>query len=321
MPAETIIEVVNINDPDALKAVVEETGVSEASRADRIASATRRAITEKMDEDPTFYKQFSELLEETIRAYREKRLSEREYLNSVVDLASKVARKDRGRDVPESIRGDEDAQAFFGILDGRLKTEGDELVAGDDVAAIAQQIIDIIKSHLIVDIWSNEVAQNNLRNAIDDYFFDVLRDEQGIDLPVEVLDDLELKIMDLPRTPERRFVAGETHLYLGRQYRLKVVPHVQESVKLIRSFIVVQTHRPNRPEVTRELVEAWYRDRAHIKFPERIELCLGLFPDPEAFRPKGLIVRQTRQRWGSMSPAGRLLLNRRLVQAPGKRPA
>lgn len=204
MPAETIIEVVNINDPDALKAVVEETGVSEASRADRIASATRRAITEKMDEDPTFYKQFSELLEETIRAYREKRLSEREYLNSVVDLASKVARKDRGRDVPESIRGDEDAQAFFGILDGRLKTEGDELVAGDDVAAIARQIIDIIKSHLIVDIWSNEVAQNNLRNAIDDYFFDVLRDEQGIDLPVEVLDDLELKIMDLARA---RFAA------------------------------------------------------------------------------------------------------------------
>ena len=134
MPAETIIEVVNINDPDALKAVVEETGVSEASRADRIASATRRAITEKMDEDPTFYKQFSELLEETIRAYREKRLSEREYLNSVVDLASKVARKDRGRDVPESIRGDEDAQAFFGILDGQLKTKGDEPVAGDEAA-------------------------------------------------------------------------------------------------------------------------------------------------------------------------------------------
>lgn len=199
MPAETIIEVVNINDPDALKAVVEETGVSEASKADRIASATRRAITEKMDEDPTFYKQFSELLEETIRAYREKRLSEREYLNSVVDLASKMARKDWGRDVPESIRGDEDAQAFFGVLDGQLKTKGDDSVTGVEVAVIAQQIIDIIKSHLIVDIWSNEVAQNNLRNAIDDYFFDVLRDEKDIDLPVEVLDDLELKIMDLAR--------------------------------------------------------------------------------------------------------------------------
>lgn len=204
MPAETIIEVVNINDPDALKAVVEETGVSEASRADRIASATRRAITEKMDEDPTFYKAFSKLLEETIRAYREKRLSERDYLNSVVNLANKVARKDRGRDVPESIRGDEDAQAFFGILDGQMKTAGEVLVGGEDAANIAQQIIDIIKSHLIVDIWSNEVAQNNLRNAIDDYFFDVLRDEKGVDLPVEVLDELELKIMDLARA---RFAA------------------------------------------------------------------------------------------------------------------
>jgi predicted metal-dependent hydrolase len=120
----------------------------------------------------------------------------------------------------------------------------------------------------------------------------------------------------LPRTPERRFVSGETHLYLGRQYRLKVVPHVQESVKLIRGFIVVQTHRPTNPEVTRELVQTWYRDRAHIKFPERIELCLGLFSDPEAFRPKSLIVRQTQKRWGSMSPSGQLLLNRRLVQAP-----
>jgi len=204
MPAETIIEAVNINDPDALKAVVEETGVSEASRADRIASATRRSITEKMDEDPTFYKQFSELLEETIRAYRDKRLSERDYLTNVVDLASKVARKDRGRNVPELIRGNEDAQAFFGILEGQFKSKGDSTMPGDEAASIALEIIDIIKSHLIVDIWSNEVAQNNLRNAIDDYFFDVLRDEKGVNLSVGVLDDLELKIMDLARA---RFAA------------------------------------------------------------------------------------------------------------------
>ena len=90
------------------------------------------------------------------------------------------------------------------MLDGQLKTKGDDSVTGVEVAAIAQQIIDIIKSHVIVDIWSNEVAQNNLRNAIDDYFFDVLRDEKDIDIPVEVLDDLELKIMDLARA---RFAA------------------------------------------------------------------------------------------------------------------
>ena len=120
----------------------------------------------------------------------------------------------------------------------------------------------------------------------------------------------------LPRTPERLFISGETHLYLGRQYRLKVVPHVQARVKLTRGFIVVQTHRPSSSEVTRELVDAWYRERAHVKFAERTEHNLGRFSDPEAFRPRGLIVRQIKQRWGSMSPAGRLLLNRRLIEAP-----
>ncbi len=199
LPAEVIINVVNINDPDALKAVVEETGVSEASRADRIASATRRAITEKMEEDPAFYRQFSELLEETIRAYRERRLSEREYLGNVVDLAHKVAKKDRGRDVPESIRANDDAQAFFGVLKNRLSTSGGTQMGEDDTATLAVSILKIIKDHLIVDIWSNDVAQNNLRNAIDDFFFDVLRDEKGIDLPVEDLDDIELKIMNLAR--------------------------------------------------------------------------------------------------------------------------
>lgn len=123
-------------------------------------------------------------------------------------------------------------------------------------------------------------------------------------------------IQFLPRTPDRQYVAGETHLYLGRQYRLKVDRHVQETVKLARGFIVVQTHRPNRSEVTRELVENWYRGRAHTKFSERIEVNLLRFAVPEDFRPKGVIIRQLRQRWGSMSPEHRLLLNRRLIEAP-----
>lgn len=199
LPAETIIEMVNINDPDALMAVVEEAGVSEASKADRIASATRRVITEKMEEDPTFYRRFSELLEETIHDYREKRMSERDYLNGVIDLASKIARKDRGRVVPQALRGSDDGQAFFGILDGALKRADGSQLEQDETADIALALISIIKEHHIVDVWSNEVAQNKMRNAIDDYFFDVLRDEMRLELPVELMDDLELKVMNLAR--------------------------------------------------------------------------------------------------------------------------
>ncbi|GLS37831.1 metal-dependent hydrolase [Mesorhizobium tianshanense] len=116
-----------------------------------------------------------------------------------------------------------------------------------------------------------------------------------------------------PRTPERRFVAGETHLYLGRQYKLKVVPHVQQRVKLYRGRLVVQTHNPHDDKFTRELVENWYRERAHAKFRERLVLCQQLFPDPQDFKPSGLVIRQLSQRWGSMTPGGKLILHRSLV--------
>jgi len=198
-PATTIIEAVNINDPDALKAVVKEAHTSDASKADRIASATKRTITEKMEEDPAFYRQFSELLEETIRDYREKRISERDYLNNVVELASRMARKDHGRQVPESIKGDEDAQAVFGIIEPVLKATANGNASDENAAEIARTVVDIIKQHHIVDVWSNEVAQNKMRNAIDDYFFDVIRDEKGIDIPLEQLDEIELQIMDVAR--------------------------------------------------------------------------------------------------------------------------
>jgi hypothetical protein len=168
-------------------------------KADRIASATKRTITEKMEEDPAFYKKFSVLLEETIRDYREKRISEKEYLNNVVDLASRVARKDHGRRIPDAIRNDEDAQAVFGVVDPVIKTAASGGISEDQIADIAKTIVGVIRDHHIVDVWSNEVAQNNMRNAIDDYFFDVLRDEQGIALPVEQLDDLEQQIMDIAR--------------------------------------------------------------------------------------------------------------------------
>ncbi len=115
------------------------------------------------------------------------------------DWFERTALEDRGRAVPDAIKGNDDGQAFFGILEGTLARADGEPIGGDEIAEIALAIIGIIKAHHIVDVWANDIAQNKMRNAIDDYFFDVLRDERGIELPVEVMDDVELKIMDLAR--------------------------------------------------------------------------------------------------------------------------
>ena len=196
-PAETIIKLVDIHDSGALRAIVEETGTSDASKADRIASATRRAITENMELDPAFYRRFSKLIEETIEAYREKRISEQPYLEGAQELAGKIARGHQGRDVPLELRGNDDGMAFFGIFEGALPGPGGVPLKGDEVAEVALEVIRIIEDRHIVNIWSNETAQNEIRNAIDDYFYDVLGEEKGIRLTEAQMDDLLSQIMRL----------------------------------------------------------------------------------------------------------------------------
>ena len=199
MPAKTVVELVDIHDSGALKAVADETGVSDASKADRIASATRRAITENMEMDPAFYERFSKLIEATIRDYREKRLSEKDYLDEITDIAARVARTERDSDLPGALRGNNDGAAFFGIFNGALFGPDGAPADADCTAEVALDMVRIIKDHVVVDMWSNETVQNDIRNAVDDYFYDVLPGEKGIDLTEGQMDDLLREIMKLAR--------------------------------------------------------------------------------------------------------------------------
>lgn len=118
-----------------------------------------------------------------------------------------------------------------------------------------------------------------------------------------------------PRTPRRRYLAGETHLYLGRQYKLKVLPSIQNMVKMQRGQIVVSSTRPRHEEHTRELLRDWLLQRAKVKFSERLMICQERFADPEKMAPNGIIIRDLSHRWGSMTGRRNLVLNRVLIGA------
>ncbi|MDG3040710.1 M48 family metallopeptidase [Roseicyclus marinus] len=118
-----------------------------------------------------------------------------------------------------------------------------------------------------------------------------------------------------PKTPERRYIGGETHLYLGRQYKLKVVPGIQNAVKMQRGRLMVLSTKPSRSAHTRELVRDWMLQRAQIKFAERLDICRGRFPDPEKVVPNSIIIRELNLRWGSMTGRRNLILNRALIGA------
>lgn len=118
-----------------------------------------------------------------------------------------------------------------------------------------------------------------------------------------------------PKTTPRRFVSGETHLYLGRHYRLKVEPSEKPSVKLSRGYLCVASLHPKCPKTIAHQLDNWYHTKAHIKLAERFESCFEPF-ERKGYTKPSLVLRKMKTRWGSMSPNRMLLLNRDLIRAP-----
>ncbi|MEZ5844817.1 MAG: SprT family zinc-dependent metalloprotease [Hyphomicrobiaceae bacterium] len=118
-----------------------------------------------------------------------------------------------------------------------------------------------------------------------------------------------------PRTPERRYVGGETHLYLGRQYRLKIEIGNDDGVRLKGGYFRVTVRGEPSPERVRSLLSAWYREHADAKLAERFEAVMARFARIVPGTPS-IAIRPMQRRWGSYSAKGRITLNVDLVRAP-----
>jgi predicted metal-dependent hydrolase len=119
-----------------------------------------------------------------------------------------------------------------------------------------------------------------------------------------------------PYTPERRFVSGESHLYLGRKYRLRILTtEGDERVKLDAGYLHIFTAKPDSLGVKQALLAAWYREHALRVLPERVGACLA-HPLLRDAKPARLTIRTLTKRWGSWTPTGRLSLNVQLIRAP-----
>ena len=120
----------------------------------------------------------------------------------------------------------------------------------------------------------------------------------------------------LPQTPPRRYVSGETHRYLGRQYRLKVVEAGEAGVKLVGRFIWVHTPKKNDTTRVRKLVEAWYLAHAKERFARSVAESAARLGTRLASSPR-MQLRRMPKRWGSWTRRGVIYLNPELVKAPG----
>jgi predicted metal-dependent hydrolase len=115
---------------------------------------------------------------------------------------------------------------------------------------------------------------------------------------VKKLDYFDLKLKS--KLPERQFISGETHYYLGRAYRLKLNKSSENSVQLKNGRIILNVTDLHSLDLKRTIYEDWLRERAEQKFKERFELCLMKISHWKVQTPI-LITKKMTRRWAYVS--------------------
>jgi predicted metal-dependent hydrolase len=119
----------------------------------------------------------------------------------------------------------------------------------------------------------------------------------------------------MPKPVPRRYLPGETHRYLGRQYRLKVIPASEPRVSLRGGFIEIHGAEPGASGAVKKQLDRWLRQQAEACFRKELSKALKRMTRHSLPVPKLRLLRMPK-RWGSCTAKGEILLNPELIKAP-----
>lgn len=202
--AEEIIRITNPVDILNEKAFEEELERldSKRAKADAIRTRLTKSVSAKWDENPAFYKKFSERIQEAIKEYKDKRISEAEYLNRIKDIMKDYRKGESNDDYPEVIKENRKAQAFYGVAKDLMSevAEISESYGSDTLGDLALKTDKVIKEHQKVDWHNNLEIHNRIAQDLDDLLFD-FAEENGIEIDYDTIDKLieQIKTVALRR--------------------------------------------------------------------------------------------------------------------------
>lgn len=123
-----------------------------------------------------------------------------------------------------------------------------------------------------------------------------------------------------PKTPQRKYISGETHLYLGRQYQLRIMNYelgiMNDCVKLNGRFLNTYTNDKSK---AKSLVDNWYLEKAKENLPKIAQPLFEKFVAKHKLithNSSFITLRAMSLRWGSCTPKGKIILNPELIKAP-----
>lgn len=118
-----------------------------------------------------------------------------------------------------------------------------------------------------------------------------------------------------PIQPERQYVGGETHYYLGRQYRLRIRKKKDESIKLVGKFFIANTLKLNDREHIKFLMMEWYADHASMLLDYKASLYAKKILGADYGRVE-IKYKYLKRRWGSYDPKNAITFNIELIKTP-----
>ena len=198
---EQVTDRFNIHEQDTRQDAVAKVH-GEGAVADHIAHELKATCHEKMEEDPTYYKRFSTLVQQAIEDYRARRMSEREYLEQVRHLKEQVAQYTE-EDLPEILRHADDAKAYYHVVREPFAKYGTDGSISDDVAAeVGLKIQEIIDANAVRDWINNQDVQNQMKNDMDDYLFD-LKADRNLTITGQDIDTMMDELLEVARRRSR----------------------------------------------------------------------------------------------------------------------
>lgn len=176
--------------------------------------------------------------------------------------------------------------------DDTVKIEIDRIIRSKRRKTIALQITDEAK--LVVRAPFN-VSDETIRKVI-------IKHKKWIENKLNLLKSRD------PKPSKKEFANGEGFLYLGRNYKLRIVETQSEPLIFENGFYLHKRYLPK----AREIFIGWYKEKAYEKIKERVEF----YAEKGGFKYNKINITNAQKRWGSCSQNNNLNFSWRLIMAP-----